>query len=511
VPLLKSIEDISSEGKAYLVTTSNDELNMLHEALESLPDMYRQVLSLYYLSGMDHKEIAGFIGVSPTNVLQRLHRAREQLREEMISMMTTAFKEQKLSGGFTFRIIELVKKIKIHPISTIKGLPYGVSLATGLIFTTLMFFCPNLINFNFQSNSVSSTFFNKNYVLKSGKIPVDIIKTSNRPIISHQKDNKGKINTDSENAFFLAPQEGEGKWTQKGDMPFTNSWAPACVFGGKIYIFGHFAQLSEYDPLTDTYIQKGNGGKGGDYDAIALDDKIYVTDHWGGMYEYDPIADKWTKKADSKFDKRGTALATLNGKIYAIGGVTAADTVMLSVVQEYDPANDTWTRKKDLILPLAWCSACTFEDKIYVFGGWNGGGAISTTMTYDPNEDKWVKKTNMPNPMVFIHKSAPIIDGKAYIIGGYGNNLPRSEMQIYDFKTDTWEKGHDMPTARYGSAVASYKNRIYVFGGATGADFVNNQIWTSKVEEYEISVEDPKLVDTNNKIKASWGNIKSNF
>jgi len=117
----------------------------------------------------------------------------------------------------------------------------------------------------------------------------------------------------------------------------------------------------------------------------------------------------------------------------------------------------------------------------------------------------------MPNPMVFIHKSAPIIDGKAYIIGGYGNNLPRSEMQIYDFKTDTWEKGHDMPTARYGSAVASYKNRIYVFGGATGADFVNNQIWTSKVEEYEISVEDPKLVDTNNKIKASWGNIKSNF
>jgi len=38
------------------------------------------------------------------------------------------------------------------------------------------------------------------------------------------------------------------------------------------------------------------------------------------MYKYDPITDKWTEKAKSQFFRRASALASLNGKIYAIGG-----------------------------------------------------------------------------------------------------------------------------------------------------------------------------------------------
>ena len=38
----------------------------LHEALDSLPEMYREVLALYYLGGMSSKEIARFLGTSPS-------------------------------------------------------------------------------------------------------------------------------------------------------------------------------------------------------------------------------------------------------------------------------------------------------------------------------------------------------------------------------------------------------------------------------------------------------------
>jgi hypothetical protein len=424
-------------------------------------------------------------------------------------MISETFEQQKLRANFTFRIIEMAKKIRVNPISTAKNLPYGLSLAMGVIFTTFMFFGASLPQFSFFNSPVSPLFHSEMKVLKIGEIPVDIIKSSSMPMLSNQKGNDKKPDPNSQNAFFLATQAEEGTWTRKGDIPFTLSWSPACEFGGKIYLFDFGGGTWEYDPLTDKYQEKSRINGLGDHAAVVLNDKIYVTEHFGGMYEYDPIADKWTKKATAQFHKRGTPLAVLNGKIYAIGGVTVAETTCLSVIEEYDPAKDIWTRKRDLPSPLAWCSACTVDDKIYVFGGWNGGGAIQTVMEYDPNADKWTKKTDMPDAMLFLPKSAPVINGKVYIMGGL-NNLVSSKMQIYDLKTDTWTKGLDMPTARYSSAAVAHKNKIFVFGGATGADFANNQMPTPKVEEYDIyGGNPPKAINAKGKMPSTWGTLKA--
>ncbi|HIE26677.1 TPA: hypothetical protein EYP66_05280 [Candidatus Poribacteria bacterium] len=45
---------------------------LLHEALDSLLDMYRQVLTLYYLGGMSSQEIARFLGTSPISAIKTL-------------------------------------------------------------------------------------------------------------------------------------------------------------------------------------------------------------------------------------------------------------------------------------------------------------------------------------------------------------------------------------------------------------------------------------------------------
>ena len=116
----------------------------------------------------------------------------------------------------------------------------------------------------------------------------------------------------------------------------------------------------------------------------------------------------------------------------------------------------------------------------------------------------------MPDSMLFLPKSAPVINGKVYVIGGYGNNdLPSSEMQIYDLKTDTWTKGPDMPTARYALATTAVNGVIYAFCGATGVDFLNNQMWVSKVEGYDTGeVVFNQAVDADGKATTSWGMIK---
>jgi len=109
----------------------------VREALDSLPDAYREVLVLHYFGGMTIKDMARAMGVSPGAIGMRLSRARAQLREEMADMMDTAFEGQRLPLGFTFRIVEAAKRIKIHPMPRMAGLPWGLSLAAGIFITVL--------------------------------------------------------------------------------------------------------------------------------------------------------------------------------------------------------------------------------------------------------------------------------------------------------------------------------------------------------------------------------------
>ncbi len=81
----------------------------LHEALDSLSEMHRQVLTLHYLGGMSSKEIAGFIGISPAAVWKRLSRARSQLRKEMLVTMGATFAKERLDSSFTSRVVESLR------------------------------------------------------------------------------------------------------------------------------------------------------------------------------------------------------------------------------------------------------------------------------------------------------------------------------------------------------------------------------------------------------------------
>ncbi|MFC1717758.1 RNA polymerase sigma factor [Candidatus Poribacteria bacterium] len=99
----------------------------LREAVDSLPEIYREVLMLYYFGGMSIKDIARAVGVSPTAIGKRLSRARSQLKEEMVTMTDTVFEGQRLPAGFTFRIVEAAKHIKINPMPRTAGVPWGLS------------------------------------------------------------------------------------------------------------------------------------------------------------------------------------------------------------------------------------------------------------------------------------------------------------------------------------------------------------------------------------------------
>lgn len=52
--------------------------------IETLPDGYRSVLSLYLLEGYDHEEIAGIMGITESTSKSQLNRAKSKLKELLI-------------------------------------------------------------------------------------------------------------------------------------------------------------------------------------------------------------------------------------------------------------------------------------------------------------------------------------------------------------------------------------------------------------------------------------------
>jgi RNA polymerase sigma factor (sigma-70 family) len=74
------------------------------QALATLSEKNRQVITLYYLSGYSLKELGALLGISPTTAKMRLHRARQHLRQEAIAMVENALTQQQLGPHFTARI-----------------------------------------------------------------------------------------------------------------------------------------------------------------------------------------------------------------------------------------------------------------------------------------------------------------------------------------------------------------------------------------------------------------------
>jgi RNA polymerase sigma factor (sigma-70 family) len=360
----------------------------LHEALDSLPETYQQVLTLYYLGGMSSREIARFVGASPSAVRMRLSRARAQLREEMVAIMSTAFEGQKLQAGFTFRIVEAVSRIKIQPMPRSAGLPWGLSLAAGIIITVLSL-SPYMIISTHTAPPSGLPLAAEMKVLETGEIPVDVLDISRIPALASKQEH-GEAGEpappEPQNAAPMAAHGEGGTWTRKTDMPTARYIHNACVVDGLVYVIG--------------------GGLRAGW--------VFVP----AVEAYDPVADNWAKKKDMPVAKN-TAASVVDGTIYAIGGWDAARRC-LSTVEAYDPVADTWTTKADMPTPRRQFAVAVLDGIIYAMGGSDNTKALSVVEAYDPVADTWTERSDIPTARAVF--SAAVVNGKIYTVGGTGVN-----------------------------------------------------------------------------------------
>ena len=111
---LTNAVDVETDDQPIKVVEGAEMRTQLFDAIGSLPDEERTVLTLFYLSNYSHKEIAAFLELPLTTVNNRLRSARrgikKRLQERIIEMVTENLQEQRPSRNdeFAERVLNFI-------------------------------------------------------------------------------------------------------------------------------------------------------------------------------------------------------------------------------------------------------------------------------------------------------------------------------------------------------------------------------------------------------------------
>ncbi len=246
-------------------------------------------------------------------------------------------------------------------------------------------------------------------------------------------------------------------WQIVSNMPEDRVYFGVTNVNGKIYAIGGYSDRS---------------GTGKVYDSV---------------FEYDIVTNAWKTLAKMNVARHSLSVTTVNGKIYAIGGVNVNG--MLSTVEEFDPEKGMWVLKASMPTARMYAGISVINDKIYVVGGWNGSTYLTTVEVYDPLSNIWTTKKPMNTPRLDL--ALATVNNKLYAIGG-GNESVLNIVEEYDPITDTWTTKANLPTARYGLSAAAVGNLIYAIGGVNGPYLNTVEVYSPDTDTW--ATKESKLV-----------------
>ena len=110
---LRETEHIASEEPGpELRTDHRQRAGTALAAIAALPDTLREPATLFFVHECSHQGIATFLGSPLTTVNNRLHAARSQLKERMLTMVTSTLREHQLPDDFAHQIGRLIASLR---------------------------------------------------------------------------------------------------------------------------------------------------------------------------------------------------------------------------------------------------------------------------------------------------------------------------------------------------------------------------------------------------------------
>jgi hypothetical protein len=289
-------------------------------------------------------------------------------------------------------------------------------------------------------------------------------------------------------AVFTPPdhQARNGSWQPVQAMGAVREGGRGAALGGYLYHVGG-SSLADYPYLNSTLrYSPSAGGKWEKVADLACEPAhpVFCPDALGDDPGGGGLADH--------------AVVSLGGSIFAIGGTNG--TTSLSTVVKYDPSKDSWTFVAPMSIGRCYVAAATLDGKIYAIGGsatpagpcskpsvcpeGSGPGALASVEVYDPQTDRWSSRVQPTNIARSTHAAATA-GGMIYVLGGEDGGSTAVEfdsVERYDPSRDSWTMVAPMTLPRAQAVAGVINGIIFAVGGYNSlTDFG----WTSTVETYD--------------------------
>jgi N-acetylneuraminic acid mutarotase len=233
----------------------------------------------------------------------------------------------------------------------------------------------------------------------------------------------------------------EFPWISKAAMPTKRSGFATAMLNGLIYVIG-----------------------GVDLDAPVSPKPVLST-----VEIYNPSADSWATGPSLLVALTNQMAATVNGKIYAIGGRGSFTTDQTDVVQEFNPDTLSWSLKTSMPDQRSKAAVATHNGIIYIAGGEAiGGSQLASLLSYDPVADFW--GAGSPMSQARLSPGGAVINGEFFVYGGYNTrHIPDGgylrSLESYDPTMDIWSaKASGEPRQDLGTA--AFGDLLYAVGGS---------------------------------------------
>jgi len=221
---------------------------------------------------------------------------------------------------------------------------------------------------------------------------------------------------------------------------------------------------------------------------------------------FNTVTSKWSDAAPLPMPLHHSNIATVDGKIYVLGGLTFTNGSWDSVgnCYRYDPAVNGWEELGAMPVGTGRGSAAVgvFEKTVYLAGGIQfprlGADrvAVSTTQSYDTVSRKWTTLPNLGAGEGRDHGGGAVINGTFYMVGGRvgARESVRGTVFAMDLSSPklAWVSKVSMPTPRGGIAVAAVGDKIYTFGGegnpapGTKGIFQSSEVYDVVKDSWEV-------------------------
>ena len=235
---------------------------------------------------------------------------------------------------------------------------------------------------------------------------------------------------------------------------------------------------------------------------------IYSGDVLNTVEEYNPATNTWTTRATMPTARARAGIAVVNGIIYVMGGHPKNGST-LSVNEAYNPATNTWTTKAAMPTNRTNLAAAAANNKIYALGGLKTSTCLRNNEEYDPTTNTWATKTQMPTARCYF--SAQSVNGKIYAIGGFAS-LSLNTNEEYNPSGNSWATKANIPIETDSMASTVLGNKIYLIAGMRGS-ILTNRVWMYDVlhntytaqQNYPISDNEPAAATINGYIYSVGG------